>query len=360
MSLNNDQPQDPQLPNPDPIMDALKRANPVAARDVPTAQSAAAKSLLAEVTSRPAGAGFDSYSAPAEFAKPERADQPGRYRFLAAVAVAIAVVAAGISFVLPGSSQPAIAAVQAAATETQKAISGEVLTSVSFEGSDATESGQLQGSVNVLFDADDIAVIPGEITVEGDGFDANDDEDLNELEDVELRYVDGIAYVKADGEWMGIDAPGFIGEMVIAEYINPTKVLAEVNSLTDATEIGSETVDGVDTTHYQSEINMAEGETFNATGWLGEIANELALEADGVVVIDLYVGDDGLLRLMNITADIESTDPAEEGEATIQVSTKFSNLNGDVNIEAPEGVEVMDMGDLGDELEEEFGEEFDN
>lgn len=344
-------------PQSDPIMDALKRSNPVEANAVPTAQSDAARSLLTAVTSRPAGAGFDAYAAPAAFAKPKSAGQPGRYRFLAAVAVAIAVVAAGVSFMLPSNTEPVLALVQAAAEETQKAISGEVFTSVSVVGSDADESGQLEGSLTVLFNDGDIAVIPGSIIV--DGLEGND-EDLSQLEDAEIRFVDNVAYIKVDGEWTGIDAPTFISEMLVAEYVNPTVVLDEVNSLTDVTEIGSETIDGISTTHYQSEINLAEGETFNANGWLGQVANELAVEADGIVVIDLYVGDDGLLRLMNITADLESSDPTQQGEAQILVSTKFSNLNGDIQIEAPEGVEIMDLGEFGAGLEAEFSEEFDN
>ena len=349
---------DPHNTQSDPIMDALNRANPVSPEQVPTAQSAAAQALLQQVTSQPAGGGFGSYTPPATFEKREKANAPGRYRFLAAVAVAIAVVAAGVSFIIPGNSEPALAMVQAAANETQKAVSGQVTTTLSFEGSDAEERGQIEGSIDVLFDGDDLAVSVNSIS--SDGFDEGDSEDLAEIEDLELRYVDDVAYVFADGEWTGIDAPGFISEMLIAEYANPTMVLDEVQSLTDVTEVGSETIDGISTTHFQSEINLAEGEVFNAKGWLGQVANELALDADGVVVIDLYVGDDGLLRLMDITGDLVPSDPTVEGEASITISTKFDNLNGDINIEAPEGVEVMDLGELGEELGDQLDEEFDN
>lgn len=323
-------------PETDPVMHALKHADPVDHSQVPSAHSDAAQSLLTEITSRPAGTGFSSYSSPAPKELPT--SRPGRYRFLAAVAVAIAVVAAGISFVLPSNTEPALALVQAAAGETQRALSGRVTTTLSADGTDGTDAGQVDATIEVLFNDGDLAVTVSSISSEG--------QDFSDLQDMELRLVDDVAYIKADQQWTGLDAPTFINDLVLARYADPTVILDEVKSLTEVTAVGTETIDGVAATHYRSEINLAEGEPFNASGWLGQMASQLALETDGTVVIDLYVGEDGLLRLMKVTADIVPSDPSESGQASISVSTRFSDLNSDIEIVAPEGVEIIDLAEL--------------
>ncbi len=175
------------------------------------------------------------------------------------------------------------------------------------------------------------------------------------FEAVELRLVDDVAYFKEDDRWFGVDAPTFVSDLFVAEFANPTLVLDEVKKLTEVAEVGSETIDGVETTHYQSTIDLSDGSTFNAAGWLGQLASEASLEADGVVQIDLYVGSDGLLRLLAVTADLEPSDSTVDAAAQFTVSTLFSDLNTDIQIDAPEGAEMMGMGGLGG-----FGEEFDN
>jgi hypothetical protein len=332
----------------DPIMDALTRSNPVDQSKVPTAQSEAAQALLSEITSRPSGAGFDAYRAPVSHVRTPT--NPGRYRFLAAVAVAIAVVAASVSFLLPNNAEPALALVQAAASETQQATSGRVTTTFGLVGSDGVESAQVEAEFEVLFSNGDIAASVtrfSDFTSESDDFD--------DIEEVEIRLVDDVAYLKEDNRWVGVDAPRFVSDLLIAEFADPTLVLDEVKKLTEVAEVGSETINGVETTHYRSNIDLSDGSTFNATGWLGQLASEASLEADGVVQIDLYVGNDGLLRLLEVTADLEPSDSTIDGAARFTVSTLFSDLNTDIQIDAPEGAEMISMGGLGG-----FGEEFGN
>lgn len=332
----------------DPIMDALTRSNPVDQSQVPTAQSEAAQSLLSKITARPSGAGFDAYVAPVNHVRTPT--NPGRYRFLAAVAVAIAVVAASVSFLLPNNTEPALAVVQAAASETQQATSGRVTTTFALDGSDGTDSAQVEAEFEVLFNNGDIAA-----SVTSFSESTGEADDIGDIEEIELRLVDNVAYFKEGNQWTGVDAPTFVSDMVIAEFADPTLVLEEVKKLTEVTEVGSETINGVETTHYQSTIDLSDGSTFNAAGWLGQLASEASVEADGVVQIDLYVGSDGLLRLLEVTADLEPSDSTVEAAAQFTVSTLFSDLNTDIQIDAPEGAEMMGMGGLGG-----FGEEFDN
>lgn len=153
----------------------------------------------------------------------------------------------------------------------------------------------------------------------------------------DIRLVDDVAYVQQGGQWLAVDTGGLLGDLVV-RYVDPRTVLDTVQDLTETTEIGPVDVDGVATTQYQSVIDLGD-ETLAQSGWLA--FDGMNAEVDGEVTVDLFVDEAGVLHRFDLSGDLASAD-GQDGSATFEVSTTFTDLGDDVSIEAPEGAEVFD------------------
>ena len=117
----------------------------------------------------------------------------------------------------------------------------------------------------------------------------------------------------------------------------------------DATveDLGVESVNGVDATHYRvtfdaarmvAEMTAAEREEFEASG----------LFADGMIPLDLWISGDGhLIRLIFSVDGSNATAPADEGFEEMTIRYDMFDINGNVTIEAPPAGSVTPVEDLG-------------
>lgn len=269
---------------------------------------------------------------------PERGPSSGRrLGFLAATAAAVVALVAGVLVLAPDNTTPALAAVQEAAEDTANADTGRATTTFSVEGGTETERESVGGQLDAVFAGQDLAVTV-EIT------DGIEEYQRSELDQIESRLVDGVVYGReSGGEWIAIEAPEIVGDQ-LTQFIDPRSVLETVQSLIETEEVGSTTIDGVDTTQYQSIIDLGD-DTLGQSGWLSGLEAQLDVDPDGLVTVDLYIDNDGNLRQIDITGDVEATDSGETGDATFSVSTVFSDIGSDLTVEAPEGVEVQSLFD---------------
>lgn len=290
----------------------------------------------------------------------ERPKRRGGFGLAMAAAAAVVILAAGALSLLPSNTEPALAAVQSAAQATAGVGSGRMEVTVDANTSADDFSDSVDAAVSGRFDGPDIA-----FTVENFDVTSTDDEFAPGVEDelpvTETRYVDGVLYADlAEEGWVGVEVPQFVGN-TFADLTDPREVLSTVENLVDATEIGPETItdpDGstVATTHYQSIVDLGD-ESLASSGWVQGL--ELSeLDADGEVTVDFYVDDDGLLRRLVVGGDLDET--GGTGEADFAITTSFYDLGGDVDIEAPEGAEILDpMEEFGDEFGDPDGSLFD-
>ena len=123
---------------------------------------------------------------------------------------------------------------------------------------------------------------------------------------------------------------------MVSDFVDPRSVLGKVQELTETTEVGRETVDGVDVTRFRSVVDLQD-ETLADSGWLP--TDGAPIDAEGVITVDLLVDDGGVLRLMEIGGDLRETVGADgtagTGTAVFTVSTRFHDLGADIEIEAP-------------------------
>lgn len=380
------------LPNPQPptdeVLDRLRAARPVDPNPLPRPDGPQANALLESIMSPTPSAepGDPIPEAPAstptgdrrldpvlfagdvdhDYARPTVAPdrrRRGGYGLILAAAAAVVVLVAGAVALLPANTEPALATVQSAAQATAEAQSGRVEVTVDLDAVDGDETGTVDASVDGRFDGADVAFTIGAFDVTEDG---TAEDVAGELPLSETRFVDGVLYADVDGEgWIGVEAPEFIGTAV-TDVADPREVLASVDDLVEADEVGPATLtepDGseVSTTQYRSVVDLGD-ETLSQSGWLAGL--ELSdLDAEGEITIELFVDGDGWLRQLSVSGNLNEPEGGS-GEARFEVVTSFYDIGGDITIEAPEGVEVLEADDLlgegfGAELEAELENGFD-
>ena len=176
--------------------------------------------------------------------------------------------------------------------------------------------------------------------------------------EMEVRQIGEISYVKfpffsmflgAETPWisMPVDEGDPTGGFTMTSPGNPSEILGSFEDAGATVEVvGSESVNGVDATHYRVVFDT---ETLLAEATPEERAE---LEAQGPIPIDelpmdVWISEDGLVVrfIMEIDGDSVETEP---GESFGHMSMRYDmfELNSGVVIDPPPSSEVTDVEDL--------------
>jgi hypothetical protein len=114
-------------------------------------------------------------------------------------------------------------------------------------------------------------------------------------------------------------------------------------------EVGKENVNGVDATHYRVSLDI---QAMDLTPEEQAELTESGILADGVIPLELWIGDAGYVVRMIMEIDGSGSDapPAEQFDI-MTFSYDFFDVNGDIVIETPPESEVTPI----DNLEDPFG-----
>lgn len=354
---HTDTPVDDPLAD-DRLLNRLRAANPVRSDDHLVSR-ASAETLFDQITSR--SGGFTPYADPdaVRAATSIDASTPstgiiastrsaaagrGRWGLLAAVAALAILLIGAVTVFAPAGTEPALAVVQSAAQETADARSGRVVTDFDLVGHEDAEQQALSGSLIAAFVDDDFAV-----TVDLDpSSTAMSAAEAAEIGRAETRLVDGQLYITPDGEqWMSIEAPEIL-QSTLAGLTDLRTILAQVEELVEVETVGSSEIDGVAVTHYRSEVDLAD-RTLAESGWLpgaqGTQGTPVDIDARGLVTVDLYVDEQGLMRRIEVSGQAEPIDATINASADFTVTTNFVDLDSDITIDAPDpsSVEALDF-----------------
>lgn len=317
----------------DELLEQLTAADPIDSDALPSGTDHAAQQLLenimttesstpdqpVELLDLPSVRGIDRYGRGGR----------NRMRVLATMAAVLLFVVGFIVF-SPDNTAPALATVHSAAQTTADFESGRVNTTFVLDGNDGDQAETLGGEVLAEFSGSDIQIVGSidDSAVELDGFLPSGGQ---------ARLVDGVLYVSEGDGWYAVETGGLIGQTVV-DFVDPRSVLTEVEDLVETTEIGAAVIDGIDTTHYQSVVDVND-ESLRDTGWL-PIDAAADLEAEGQVIVDLYIDGDGVLRQLGVTGDL--TETGGPGTAAFTITTNFFDLGADIAIEAPAESTLID------------------
>lgn len=329
------EPTTPPAATDDDLLDRLNAANPVPQNDVAATSDRKADTLFDQITSR--SGEFAPYQPPTAKTS-ER-----RWPILAAAAAVLVLLAGAVFVFAPTSSQPALATVKAAAQETAEVRSGRVVTDFQLEGHEDAVENELNGTLTAAFNADDFAVT---IDLDSASSDLMSAEELAQVSLAETRLVDDNLFITPDGDqWTAVEAPEFVRSALV-RFTDLRSILDQVQELVEVNEVGATDLDGLDVTHYRSEIDLAD-ESLAQSGWLpgldgaGAAAGPVDIEAEGVVTIDLFVDQDGRMRRVEVSGDAKPADDSVNASATFNITTNFVDLGSDIVISEPDPAKVQ-------------------
>lgn len=243
-------------------------------------------------------------------------------------------------------------------------ISGRLEGSIEITGLDETEAGLSEASIlfNSAFDtvtgdasfSIDMSSMAGAIEVdETDPFAGMAEAFLGEME---FRQIGDRVYVKfpfftamfgAETDWVSM--PAEEGDDFTSGFetvpSDPHEILEAYEGAEATIEnLGAETVNGVQTTHYVITLNTDAMDLSEAER--AEL-EQSGLFAEGIIPMDIWISDDGYLVRLRFEIDGTGIDaPPDEAFERMTLRYDLLDINGDVVIEPPPASEVTDVEDL--------------
>ncbi|MGI9599116.1 MAG: hypothetical protein ACR2QK_23330 [Acidimicrobiales bacterium] len=249
---------------------------------------------------------------------------------LVGAAAAVLLLVGGLLVFSPDSTPSAVATVHSAAAAAADSDTGRISTSFSLRADGDSQVEHVEGRFDAAYSGTDV-----QFSLQVD--EQSGEFGVDDLPITDARLVDDVLYFDDGGQWVSVDTDGFLGR-VVADFIDPRVVLETVQELTETTEIGSATIDGVETTHFQSTVDLGD-ESLAQSGWLG--FDGLAIDAEGEVTVDLFIDGGGVLNQLDLSGDVQ--DGAGSGESgTFEVSMNFFDIGTDITVEAPAGAQPLD------------------
>ena len=135
------------------------------------------------------------------------------------------------------------------------------------------------------------------------------------------------------GKAFGVD----LGQTMTQANQNPAQILDMLRASGQIEQVGTETIDGVETTRYKGAIDLAKAAELH--GVSSDLVDRLtAAGAPSTLPVEVWVGDDGLVRKFRLTEEISSGNQT----GSFQVTVGLSDFGTDVSVTAPPADEVFD------------------
>ena len=268
-------------------------------------------------------------------------------------ALALVLALSGAAAVVAGCGvQKTIDPVAAAATKTENAGGAKLAMTVGVTADGKT----FNATANGVFDKDQ-----GDLTM--DLSDALGAAGLQGADgSVELRYLEesgdpvmylnmpflssrlptGQSWIRLDLEQAGTSLGVDLNQLMGQAGQNPSDVLDMLRASGSVQEVGTETVNGDSTTHYEATIDLAK-----AAGRLGDRAQQLvqnliAQGAPSSIPVDVWIGDDGLVRKLTLDESLS----AQGHSADVKLDLELSDYGTAVNVTAPPADQTLDLTSL--------------
>lgn len=138
-------------------------------------------------------------------------------------------------------------------------------------------------------------------------------------------------------------------QLASADSDSPTQLLSNLSSVSDnVTAVGSETVNGVWTTHYRATVDLnkesASVRAKDGAKAAAQITQEEKALGTGSIPVDVWVDGNHMVRQLRTEVPIppaSSGTPTGSGSATVTIT--FSNFGGSVAVTPPPPSEVADV-----------------
>jgi hypothetical protein len=176
----------------------------------------------------------------------------------------------------------------------------------------------------------------------------------------EIRQIGDTAYLKMaffnmflgiETDWVSMPADDAESVGDLTAGINPTEPTDFFAAFADLDEavvedLGTDTVRGVETTHYRVTVDVA------ALQEKGDTETLEALELQGPIptdelVVDFWIDGEGLARKFAMEIDGDDVEaPPGEGFDSMTISFEMFGFNESITVEAPDPATVTDIEDI--------------
>ena len=148
----------------------------------------------------------------------------------------------------------------------------------------------------------------------------------------------GKSWVRVDIEQaaqkLGIDLSG----LAATATQNPASALALLQANGSVENLGTETVDGVPTTHYRATIDLAKAAANFGSAGQEALSHALAQGAPSSIPVDVWIGDDGYVHKLTLDQSLDG--------AHVGVTLDISDYGTPVTVTAPAAGDTLDATDL--------------
>lgn len=276
--------------------------------------------------------------------------------FVALGALAIAAAACGKADktgAKPDDTGKGPAVVLLAADQTVKAGSSKIEIVADIDAGDQSMTMKGEGAF-------DYARTAGFLTMRFEGIEDAGEEAAGLFQGFEMRFVDGIAYMKlpealsslAPGlkPWVKIDVEELTGGAGLNGLTSqdPTSMLAFTKAAKDIKEVGTARVRGEKTTHFKMTIDMAkalEAVPEEARAQVKQLVDTTGIKE---MPMDLWVDSDGRVRRWRFTMDFSKIAAAagSPGEGSMTMTAELFDFGTPVSVTAPPADQVGSYADL--------------
>jgi hypothetical protein len=165
------------------------------------------------------------------------------------------------------------------------------------------------------------------------------------------------SYIPAKTPWVKLDPsslpqqPGGVGAAAAA--LDPSAILAALESAVSVGEVGPDTVDGTDATHYRATVDLVK-----LLPSIAALAPDAPTDADmqeakdrltklglDALPIELWVDGDGYLKQLRLALDLSTFAPDRPG-TSFSLTLTLSDIGEDISIDVPPASQVTDLTDL--------------
>jgi hypothetical protein len=165
------------------------------------------------------------------------------------------------------------------------------------------------------------------------------------------------SFIPASTPWIKLDPAALpashdgLGAATAAA--NPAAILAAIKDALTVEEVGVETVDGSNATHYRATVDIVKLLPLVADvvdeqptdAEMQETKDQLAKLGLQTLPVELWVDGDGLLKQVRLAPDLSKVDADHPG-TTFSLTLTFSDIGEDISIDVPPASQVTDLSDL--------------
>ena len=164
------------------------------------------------------------------------------------------------------------------------------------------------------------------------------------------------SYIPAKTPWIKLDPsalpqqPGGVGATAA---INPAALLAAIEDAISVDEVGPDTVDGTDATHYRATVDLVQllpsiaelAPEQPTDAEMQEAKDQLAKLGLETLPIELWVDGGGYLKQVQFALDLSTIAPDRPG-SSFSLTLTLSDIGEDISIDVPPAPQVTDLTDL--------------